>query len=273
MDSTTIKGGLVKMAEEQSKSKGISRREVVVGGGAALAGVIAGVVAGKLSPGPTGPAGPQGPTGPAGATGPAGKAAAGLGSILESKGYIVYDPELCVGCRACEMICSATKNGAGHVQPSISRIRVVRDFSAPNGHSFWPLFCYQCKDPKCRAACVPGAISADSKTGARVIDEAKCIGCGICVVACAEYHGTARIYMDSVKKKAFKCDLCGGEPKCVKWCANAALTYVGLDDLRAKGYEQNFWRPYKKDFGPDLDYLEGGNLTFKNCYPELAGKE
>ena len=38
--------------------------------------------------------------------------------------HIVCDPDKCIGCRLCEYVCSATKNG--HFDPLYARIRVVR---------------------------------------------------------------------------------------------------------------------------------------------------
>ena len=42
---------------------------------------------------------------------------------------------------------------------------------------------------------------------------------------------------DPEKKKAMKCDLCGGDPACATACPTAAITYVdaewtGLDKMR-----------------------------------------
>ena len=37
-------------------------------------------------------------------------------------------------------------------------------------------------------------------------------------------------------KKVFKCDLCGGDPKCVKYCPGGALSFEDPDarDVRKK---------------------------------------
>jgi Fe-S-cluster-containing hydrogenase component 2 len=263
----------MKMAEEQGKSKGVSRREVIVGGGAALAGVIAGVVAGKLTPGPTGSQGPAGPAGPQGPVVALSKVAEVLATtkLPESQGYLVYDPELCTGCHTCEFICSSVKN-SGKVQLSLARITVIDDPFWGKIHDFEPRVCYQCQDPKCFNACLYGAISADPTTGARIVNETKCIGCGLCVTACASYYTPARVALDQTKKKAYKCDLCGGDPQCVKWCSNGALKYSTLANIRQMGYEQNFSEPYTKNFGPPppTDYLKGGEATFEKSYPYLT---
>ena len=264
------------MAEEQSKSKGVSRREVIVGGGAALAGVVAGVVAGKLTPGPTGSQGPAGPAGPQGPQGPAvelSKVAEVLATtkLPESMGYIVYDPSLCIGCHACEFICSYVKTN-GTTQPSLSRIKVPRDPFSGETSNFEPKICYQCQDPKCFNACLYGAISADPTTGARIVNETKCRGCGLCVAACSSYYTPARIALDPAKKKAFKCDLCNGDPQCVKWCANGAIKLATLAEVRQSGYEQNFTEPYTKDYGPTYDKSMAYKIPFEKCYPDLVGR-
>ena len=77
-----------------------------------------------------------------------------------------------------------------------------------------PIICRHCKNPPCLSACpVVGAMVEDEKTGVVVIDELKCIGCLNCVEACpfgAIFVGPNR--------EILKCDLCGGDPECVKYC-------------------------------------------------------
>ncbi|GFP25098.1 hypothetical protein HKBW3S25_00548 [Candidatus Hakubella thermalkaliphila] len=41
-----------------------------------------------------------------------------------------------------------------------------------------PTVCEQCLNPYCQHVCLPGAIYRDQNTGALVIDEDKCTGCG-----------------------------------------------------------------------------------------------
>ena len=82
--------------------------------------------------------------------------------------------------------------------------------------------CRQCAGPECLYACPVGAITIDPKTNARVVDAEKCIGCGRCVDACP----FGAIKLNNETKKAFKCDLCGGDPQCVKVCPSGALSYV-----------------------------------------------
>jgi Fe-S-cluster-containing dehydrogenase component len=87
--------------------------------------------------------------------------------------------------------------------------------------------CLQCAHPvPCATACPQGAITVAQNTGARVISKTKCVGCGTCLKACP----WAMTSLDEAAKKATKCDLCGGAPKCVKVCPSGALTYVPWRD-------------------------------------------
>jgi len=36
------------------------------------------------------------------------------------------------------------------------------------------------------------------------------------------------IRIDPETKQAFKCDLCGGDPQCAKWCPTGAITVKKL---------------------------------------------
>lgn len=78
--------------------------------------------------------------------------------------------------------------------------------------------------------CPVDAIVRDETTGAVVIDEGKCTGCGIC----SEYCFLGVIRVEAEKRKAVKCDLCGGDPVCVKECPAGALelVQVGSEDKR-----------------------------------------
>ncbi|MDP6100468.1 MAG: 4Fe-4S dicluster domain-containing protein [Dehalococcoidia bacterium] len=118
------------------------------------------------------------------------------------------DPELCDGCRICEMVCSLTKTK--QVNPYSGRIRVQREKDTGSR----PLYCRHCTRPLCREACpVPQAMTRDSVTGAVAIHQQHCIGCLECAEACpfdAIWVGPDR--------EMLKCDLCGGDPVCVRYC-------------------------------------------------------
>ena len=140
------------------------------------------------------------------------------------------DIEKCVGCRTCEVACSL-KN-AGECNPTRSRIRVIRYEKTGQYHNYVPMVCQQCSDPLCMEACPVNCISRDTDTGALVIDAETCVGCKVCLMACP----IGGVSIDPVTNVAFKCDLCGGDPECVKICDLEAITYVPKDvmDLAMK---------------------------------------
>jgi Fe-S-cluster-containing dehydrogenase component len=110
-------------------------------------------------------------------------------------------------------VCSLYHDGV--VCPDLARIQVIapalKIFEA-EGYT-----CKQCEGPECLYVCPTKALNIDPKTGARVIDAAKCIGCRLCMQACPQYPNTPIRY-DASTKKCVKCDLCGGDPLCVKFC-------------------------------------------------------
>jgi Fe-S-cluster-containing dehydrogenase component len=73
-------------------------------------------------------------------------------------------------------------------------------------------------------ACPENAIYVEKKTGARVVDLDKCTGEAACVKACQ----FSMIHLNPNTGQAFKCDLCGGDPQCAKWCPTGAITVKKL---------------------------------------------
>lgn len=98
---------------------------------------------------------------------------------------------------------------------------------------FVPLLCEMCEG-HCMHMCPDEAIHYDAELGMPIIDEEKCTGCMKCVKECP-FQG---INYDKLNQKALKCDLCGGDPICVKVCQPKALTAIEPKrDLIFKKYE------------------------------------
>lgn len=122
--------------------------------------------------------------------------------------WIARDLSKCSGCRKCEVACSLFHEKC--IWPEASRIRV---FMLAPGIEF-PHFCAQCEDYPCVEACPVNALSVSKETGAVIVDSNTCIGCGKCIDACP-----GRIpHLHSKGNKILICDLCGGDPQCVKVC-------------------------------------------------------
>lgn len=116
-----------------------------------------------------------------------------------------------MGCRICMLVCANRHGG----DMKASRIR-IGDAESMVGHNID--VCVQCDEKACVESCPSEAISLDEKTGAVMVDEDLCVGCGDCVEACP--YGAIEIIDDL----ALVCDLCGGEPGCVAGCPVDALT-------------------------------------------------
>ncbi len=124
---------------------------------------------------------------------------------------------ICSGCETCQLMCSLQNTGA--FNPRKSRIKVV----PLSLGVIIPITCQQCEDPWCQRACPEKAIVQHKKLNLVVVDEKKCTGCMACVGACP----FGIMAYDPEKKKAMKCDLCGGDPACVQYCPSKVLTLAG----------------------------------------------
>jgi carbon-monoxide dehydrogenase iron sulfur subunit len=92
--------------------------------------------------------------------------------------------------------------------------------------------CRLCEDPACVAACPRDALTQSEETGTIILDKDKCNGCGWCIEACD--YGAIMLHPET--KVVYVCDLCKekGEPQCIKWCPEEALTLVTSDVLAQK---------------------------------------
>lgn len=209
-----------------NKTEGFSRRGFLKAAGQAAGGLAAGVFCLKSSGSLAFAARPDGC------------------GIPESLYELRFDPEKCAGCAYCEVACAQFHAGdadplAGRnrftLKPVLSFIGVSALAANAPG---WPQglaratfaefseneFCRQCPSPECMDACPEKAISVDPKTGARIVDEKLCVGCGTCEEVCQ--FGMIRVNPHT--EKASKCDLCGGDPQCVAWCPTQAITFHKL---------------------------------------------
>ncbi|MCJ7608557.1 4Fe-4S dicluster domain-containing protein [Candidatus Bathyarchaeota archaeon] len=110
----------------------------------------------------------------------------------------------------------------GWIWPEASRVRVFMPFPGVEV----PHLCAQCNDYPCVASCPVQALSTDPATKAVIVDREKCTSCGTCVGACP---GHVPI-MHPGDNKATICNLCDGDPECVKVCAEAGYNALMLVD-------------------------------------------
>ncbi len=129
-------------------------------------------------------------------------------------------PQGCDDCiQACEKKASQNIGGPSR----ITAVHIAPDKF--NGVSV----CNQCSDPACATICPVKAIDKNVTDGVVRIDDKKCIGCGLCSLACS--YGAIR-YSNELRK-SFKCDMCDGDPECVKACPHGLLHFVNdIEPLR-----------------------------------------
>ena len=129
---------------------------------------------------------------------------------------ILVRRDLCSGCRACEVACVTRHEGA--FGTATARIRVTKIESLGVDH---PHVCRLCRRAPCAAACPTAALYKDETSGAVLLHPEECIGCSACVDACP--FGMAALHPQT--GLAVICDLCSGDPACVKRCATRAIVY------------------------------------------------
>jgi len=144
---------------------------------------------------------------------------------------IFVEPQSCLTCHSCTLACSLSHASsqdllsvllAGEVSPA-------RIFIVAQGNLSGIVTCRHCLSPPCLKACPTQAIQRNPRTGAVIINEELCIGCRDCLVACP----FGAIILEA--GKAIKCDLCQGDPACVKVCPTKAIQFLDTEEeVRAR---------------------------------------
>jgi anaerobic carbon-monoxide dehydrogenase iron sulfur subunit len=139
----------------------------------------------------------------------------------------------------CELACSAHHDGG--YRPSVARLRSECN---PTTAEIKGFTCLQTGCSKCQEACtydaietreitvkVAGAFAGKEKTDdgqvkgyVLVVNEDKCTNCGDCYDVCP--YDVIKEHPD--RQKAYKCDLCDGDPQCIAFCQNPHVLAVDL---------------------------------------------
>jgi sarcosine oxidase subunit beta len=132
---------------------------------------------------------------------------------------LVIDPNVCTGCRACEMACSIHHNlVARNNQLRIQVAYASDDF-------FTPIVCLHCEEAYCMQVCPFDALRREGPFNIVEVIEANCTACMLCIDACP-YGG---ITYSEEKGAVIKCNLCGGQPACAAYCAPGAICFRPVD--------------------------------------------
>ena len=135
---------------------------------------------------------------------------------------LYIDHEKCTGCRLCELVCAVKHYGISN--PARARIKVMK---WEQEGIYVPISCQQCQDAPCLNICPVKAISRDEELARVVVDYDKCIGCRLCVAVCP----FGAMSFNVIDKQVLKCDLCDGDPQCVRFCDRKAVDFVSPDEV------------------------------------------
>ena len=116
---------------------------------------------------------------------------------------IITNDAKCIKCGKCVEIC---KLGAIEFVDNLRRIDREK--------------CNLCME--CAKVCPSGAIERNIDTRAITVNHDRCIGCKMCMDACR----FGAILYDPNKRQVIKCELCGGDPQCVRFCPTGALQFL-----------------------------------------------
>jgi carbon-monoxide dehydrogenase iron sulfur subunit len=125
---------------------------------------------------------------------------------------ITLDLARCSGCSRCEVHCSFFHSGK--IGRSGARIKVVKIEEIGIDY---PVVCQQCRQRYC-TNCPEKAIEVGS-LGQVIVSPTLCTACGTCEIMCP--IGAIELY----EEIPYVCDLCGGDPRCVKACTLDAVHY------------------------------------------------
>ena len=165
---------------------------------------------------------------------------------------LVIDLDTCVGCQACVVACKEWNTG-GHPAPLtdqdpygaeprgawLNRVHGYEVGEGADGRTVhFPKSCLHCEDAACVTVCPTGASYKRAEDGIVLVDEALCIGCGLCAWACP--YGARELDADQGVMK--KCTLCIDRiynvnlaaedrvPACVRACPTGARHFGDLAD-------------------------------------------
>ncbi len=175
--------------------------------------------------------------------------------------YRFAERQNCTGCRSCEFACSLFHTGT--VRPALSRIYITKYKDIVDV----PVMCWHCDDAPCIKACptTPNSLTKDPKTNGIVLNTKTCLGakCMKCAEACPPKY----IRGNADTGQPLICDLCNGDPQCVKACMEQAGNPQGpCLQGRPLGIGVNM---AFRDVTPDQAGKDLANLLF---YPNVEGK-
>jgi len=195
---------------------------------------------------------------------------------------VFVTPELCIGCRHCEVACAiehAEKKElfAALREEKRSQPRVFVETGMD--YLTFPNRCRHCDPAPCMQVCPTEALARDADTGSVLVRYERCIGCAVCAMACP--FGIIRFesvhQLDTDREVNAKCDNCierqraGTIPACAEACKTGALTFGDADDLiRSSRKDFTLRLIAAQETGSETPKMPAGIKAFRAIMAELA---
>ncbi len=180
---------------------------------------------------------------------------------------LLYDANLCVGCKACVAACKQANDNPAEFSTvdqlwdtpldtsgkTFNLIKMYRSGTMEtkdaeeNGYAFMKTSCMHCADPSCVSACPVSAMVKNPENGIVEYNADACIGCRYCVAACP--FGIPKYQYDSPTGKIGKCELCrhrykdGHYSACAEVCPTGATLFGKTSDLLAEAKRRLALKP------------------------------
>ena len=144
--------------------------------------------------------------------------------VENERKFVSADFDKCTGCRVCELVCALENENV--FDPKLSRIKVLPFHLLVN----MPMSCRFCEDAPCVRSCSRKALTQSEETGVIIVDDDKCDLCGWCIESCK--YGA--IFLNQDKTTVMTCNLCDGNPQCIEWCPESALSLMTQEEVEEK---------------------------------------
>ena len=153
---------------------------------------------------------------------------------------MLIDTSACLSCNACTVECKRENNVPLGRNIAWTKMLTFEAGQYPQVKQYYmKKACNHCTEAACVENCPVSAIS-HLPDGSVVIDQEKCIGCGMCVRSCP--FGVPQI--DEEARKSNKCTFCvhrttnGGETACSMACPFGAITFGERSEMLRLGKER-----------------------------------